>query len=85
MFIEVQTNRVNRLSVVSVRVNRKTKEALKRAGVDISNEVRVFLEDLAWKAQLGEKMKKLDELVSSLPSAKKGFGSKSVREDRESH
>ncbi|MEM3381640.1 MAG: VapB-type antitoxin [Candidatus Bathyarchaeia archaeon] len=69
------------MSVISIRVDRKIKELLEKAGVDVSREVKQFLQELAWRVEL----KELDERLSKIPEAPLGFSSESVREDRESH
>lgn len=71
------------MSVISVRVDKRTKEVLKKAGVNVSNEVRDFLHELAWKAELKERVKKLNGRLEKVTPAKRGFASESVSEDRE--
>lgn len=73
------------MSVISVRVDKRVKETLKKAGVNVSEEVRQFLEELSWEVELGERLKKLDKTISRIPPSRQGFSAKSVREDRESH
>ena len=69
--------------VISVRIDRKVKEVLERAGVNISEEVRRFLEDLAWKIEVRNRIKRFKEFTSNIKPAEKGFSAGSVREDRE--
>ncbi len=71
------------MSVISVRVDKRTKEVLKKAGVNVSNEVRDFLHELAWKAELKQRVAKLNGRLEKMTPAEKGFASRSVREDRE--
>ncbi len=71
------------MSVISVRVDKRTKEVLKKAGVNVSNEVRDFLHELAWKAELKQRVTKLNGRLEKMTPAEKGFASRSVREDRE--
>lgn len=71
------------MSVISVRVDKRTKEVLKKAGVNVSNEVRDFLHELAWKAELKQRVTKLNGRLEKVTPAEKGFASRSVREDRE--
>ena len=73
------------MSVISVRIDRKVKEVLERAGVDISKAVKEYLNELAWRAELKERLGKLDEALSQMPPAERGFSARSVREDREAH
>lgn len=73
------------MSVVSVRIEKRIRESLAMAGVNISKEVKQFVEDLAWKVELKERLKKLNKVLEKMPPAEQGFSSKSVREDREGH
>jgi hypothetical protein len=72
-------------SVISVRVPREVKEILEEGGVDISREVRAFLEELAWKIKLKRHIEKWDRLLAGVKPSPEGFAAGSVREDRESH
>jgi len=73
------------MSVISVRVEKNIKETLKKAGIDISEKVRKFLEDLAWQAKLDESINELNRLLQNMKPAKQGYSSRSVREDRDSN
>jgi len=73
------------VSVISVRVEKSIKETLKKAGIDISEKVRKFLEDLAWQTKLDESISELNRLLQDMKPAERGYSSKSVREDRESN
>ena len=73
------------MTVVSIRIDEKVKKALERAGVNISKEVKRYLEELAWKIELKEAVKEISKLLEEVPPAEEGFSVKSVREDRESH
>jgi len=75
----------NDMAVVSVRVDDKVKRRLEAAGVDVPLEIRHHLEELAWQADLKERLVRLDKVLKDAPPARKGFAAKSVREDRESH
>ena len=72
-------------SVISVRVPREVKEILEEGGVDINREVRVFLEELAWKIKLKKQIEKWNRLLADVTPSREGFAVESVREDRESH
>lgn len=76
---------MSNVSVVSVRVDKKVKENLEKAGIDVSSEVKRFLQELAWKVEMKERLEKLDKSLSRIPPAQQGFSAKSVREDREGH
>jgi len=73
------------VSVISVRVEKDVKEALKKAGIDISEKVRRYLEDLAWQTKLDESISELNRLLQDMKPAERGYSSKSVREDRDSN
>ncbi len=73
------------MSVVSVRVDEKVKKVLEEAGVNISREVKRFLEDLAWNIEVKKRVKRLNVILNDVLSAEEGFSSSSVREDRESN
>ncbi|HDD42743.1 MAG TPA: VapB-type antitoxin [Nitrososphaeria archaeon] len=73
------------MTVVSIRIDEKVKKTLERAGVNISKEVKKYLEELAWKIELRESIKEFSKILENVPPAEEGFSAKSVREDRESH
>ncbi len=73
------------MPVVSVRISEKVKRILDEAGVDISREVRRFLEDLAWRVEAGRRLERFLDETRDIPPAEKGFSIESVREDREGH
>ncbi|RLG88875.1 MAG: VapB-type antitoxin [Thermoprotei archaeon] len=72
--------------VISVRVPRRIKELLEREGIDVSEEVKKYLELLALRVKAKRFAEKWDRILSErvVPS-REGFAEKSVREDRESH
>jgi len=71
------------MSVVSIRIDKKVREVLERAGVNISKEVKRYLEELAWKIELRESIQKFSKVLEGVPPAERGFSVGSVREDRE--
>ncbi|MCD6536019.1 MAG: VapB-type antitoxin [Thaumarchaeota archaeon] len=71
------------MSVVSIRIDKRVREILERAGVNISREVKRYLEELAWKIELKESIEKFSKVLEGVPPAEKGFSVRSVREDRE--
>jgi len=73
------------MTVVSIRIDEKIKKTLERAGINISKEVKRYLEELAWKIELQEAVKEISKLLEEVPPAEEGFSVRSVREDRESH
>ena len=86
MFIYLYLEVITKMStVISVRIRREVKERLERAGVNIAKEVREYLENLAWKIRIEEKVKEWEKLLSRVKPSEEGFSVRSVREDRESH
>ena len=71
--------------VISVRVRKGLRKYLEERGINISEAVRSYLEELAWRIRLKESLEKLDEVLREMPPAPSGFAAKSVREDRDSH
>ena len=71
--------------VISVRVKREIKELLESEGVNIAEEVRRFLEELAYKVRIRRYVEKWDRMLEGVKPSPKGFSVSSVREDRESH
>ena len=73
-------------TIISARINKKDRETLKEAGIDISQETRRHLEKIASEIRRKKSIDKLHKTIDRLmPPAKKGYGSRSVREDRESN
>jgi hypothetical protein len=71
--------------VISVRVKKGLKRYLEERGINVSETVRSYLEELAWRVRLKESLEKLDETLREMPPAPPGFAARSVREDRDSH
>jgi hypothetical protein len=71
-------------AVVSVRVPEEVKRILEENGVDIAEEVRKHLEELAWRIKTRRFIEKWDELLKNAKPSEPGFAVRSVREDRES-
>ena len=70
--------------VISVRVPEEVKKILEENGIDIAEEVRKHLEELAWKIKIRKFVEKWDEILKNVKPSEPGFAVKSVREDRES-
>ncbi|MGC8932225.1 MAG: VapB-type antitoxin [Thermoproteota archaeon] len=49
--------------VVSVRVKKRVKEILEEAGINISEELKRYLEDLAWKIEMKRSLEELDKVL----------------------
>ena len=71
--------------VVSVRVRREVKEELERAGIDVAEEVRRYLEALAARERRRRLAAEWRRLIMQVEPSPRGFAAASVREDRESH
>ena len=71
--------------IISIRIDEKIKRTLERAGINISKEIKRYLEELAWKIELKEAVKEISKLLEEMPPAEEGFSVRSVREDREAH
>ncbi|EOD42636.1 putative antitoxin associated with PIN domain [Candidatus Nanobsidianus stetteri] len=72
-------------TVISVRINEKIKEELEKHGINISQEVKKFLEELYIKVKAKEYVNKWIEELKDIKPSEEGFSTKSIREDRESH
>lgn len=71
--------------VISVRVKKEIKELLESEGIDIAEEVKRFLEELAYKVRIRRYVEKWDRMLEGVKPSPKGFSVSSVRGDRESH
>ncbi len=70
--------------IISIRISRKLKEDLERLGINYSETVRNFLEDLVRKEKMRRLLEDSDKIRNSL--LKQGYFESSaelVREDRE--
>jgi len=59
------------------------KEELERLGVNIAEEVRRFLEELAWRERVKREVDRINALLESVKLSPEGFAARSVREDRD--
>ena len=73
------------MTIISIRIDEKIKRTLERAGINISKEIKRYLEELAWKIELKEAVKEISKLLEEMSPAEEGFSVRSVREDREAH
>jgi len=73
------------MPVVSVRIDERIKRILEEAGINIGQEVKRFLSELAWKVEVKKRIERFGKVVHGVPPAEKGFSAKSVREDREGY
>ncbi|MEM1674401.1 MAG: VapB-type antitoxin [Candidatus Bathyarchaeia archaeon] len=58
---------------------------MEESGLDIGEEIRKYLEELAWKVKIKKMIEKWDAILRDVKPSEAGFSEKSVREDRESH
>ncbi|MFZ8855690.1 MAG: VapB-type antitoxin [Candidatus Nanopusillus sp.] len=72
-------------TVISVRIKKEIKEELEKHGIDISQEVKKFLEELYIKVKAKEYVNKWIEELKDVKPSEEDFSIKSIREDRESH
>jgi len=70
-------------TVIRVKIKEEIKKELEKHGIDISQEVRKFLEELYIKIKAKEYVNKWIEELKDVKPSKKGFSTKSIREDRE--
>jgi antitoxin component of RelBE/YafQ-DinJ toxin-antitoxin module len=69
-------------TVIRVKIKEEIKKELEKHGIDISQEVRKFLEELYIKIKAKEYVNKWIEELKDVKPSKKGFSTKSIREDR---
>ena len=72
-------------TVISIRIKKELKEEIEKAGINISEEMKKQLEELAWKTKTKKQIEKWNKILSNVKPSDKGFSVRSVREDRESH
>jgi len=72
-------------TVISIRVREEIKKLLEESGLDIGEEIRKYLEELAWKVKIKRMIEKWDIILRDVRPSEVSFSEKSVREDRESH
>jgi predicted transcriptional regulator len=72
-------------TVVSVRIKKEIKELLEKENVNINEEVKKFLEELASKIKMRKYIVEWDKILENVKPSEKGFAERSIREDRESH
>jgi hypothetical protein len=72
--------------VISVRVSKETKKELEAAGINTSEEVKRYLEELAWKTRSKRAVEEMNEIIRNrVKPSKKGFAVAQIREDRDGH
>jgi len=71
--------------VISIRIKKEIKELLEKENVNINEEVKKFLEELASKIKMRKYVAEWDKILENVKPSEKGFAERSIREDRESH
>jgi hypothetical protein len=71
--------------VISIRIKKEIKELLEKENVNINEEVKKFLEELASKIKMRKYIAEWDKILENVKPSEKGFAGRSIREDRESH
>jgi hypothetical protein len=71
--------------VISIRIKKEIKELLEKENININEEVKKFLEELANKIKMRKYIAEWDKILENVKPSEKGFAGKSIREDRESH
>ncbi len=72
------------MKIVAVRVPEETKKKMKDVKEDWSDYLRKAIEDRIYKEEQKRLLKELDKILEKVPKSPKGFGAKSIREDRDS-
>jgi predicted transcriptional regulator len=72
-------------TVISVRIKKEIKELLEKENININEEVKKFLEELANKIKMRKHIAKWDRILENVKRSEKGFAERSIREDREGH
>jgi thiamine pyrophosphate-dependent acetolactate synthase large subunit-like protein len=71
--------------VISIRIKKEIKELLEKENVNINEEVKKFLEELANKIKMRKHIAEWDKILENVKPSEKGFAERSIREDREDH
>ena len=72
--------------IISISIPKKIKEILEKEGINVSEEIRQYLEVLALRIRARKFFEKWDRILEEkvVPSPR-GFAEKSTREDRVNH
>ncbi len=71
--------------VISIRIKKEIKELLEKENININEEVKKFLEELANKIKIRKYIAEWDKILENVKPSEKGFAGRSIREDRKSH
>lgn len=70
--------------VASIRLKKGTVQRLRKLGINVSDETRKFLEELAWKTDARKTIQEIERtILKNSRRSQRGFAVKSVREDRD--
>ncbi len=73
-------------TVVSTRIKKKDRDTLRDEGIDVSGESRKHLEQIAASVRRRKALERLHKAIDKMmPPARRGYGSRSVREDRDNN
>ena len=73
------------MDVVSFRVPRELKKAMKEVDVNWSEEIRKFIEKKVREFEKKRTLDEIDTMLANVREAKKGTAKNYVREDRDSN
>ena len=66
-------------TVISIRVRKEVKSELEKAGVDVAEEIKKRLEEMARKVRTRKQLEKWDKVLAAVKASEKGFSVKSVK------
>jgi len=73
------------MDVVSFRVPRELKKAMKEVDINWSEEIRKFIEKKIKEFEKKRVLDEIDAMLANVPEARKGTTKSYVREDRDSN
>ena len=73
------------MEVVSFRIPKELKKAMKEIEINWSEEIRKFIEAKVREYKRRKALEEMDAMLASLPKVKKGTAVSYVREDRDSY
>ena len=71
------------MKIVAVRVPEETEKKMKEINEDWSAYLRRTIDDRLQKEEQKRLLKKLERVFKKVPKSPRGFGARSVREDRD--
>lgn len=86
VYISVYTNDYIMSDVISVRVPKEIKRELEAAGINMSEEVKHYLAQLAWKVKCKRAVEEMNEVIRKrVKPSRRGFAAAQIREERDVH